>query len=310
MPDARPGNSFASEPQLARDCGAIRPAGQRCSVISFLFDATWPVPFSETMPTDLAKSMELRHDPELERAMRRLRFWPRLKRSLRKRYIRLVHGDDFFVTEYFGARFIVRWADMVAREIALKNFEHVQLDHFIRACVRLKPDVFIDIGANLGLYSCILLRRELVPHAILFEPDRHTASFLRANLEINNVLDKADCRDAAVGSKPGRLRLIPGPETNRGMSRIVESEFAKGYEVEMIRFDDVFAFSGQTLAIKLDIEGYELNALEGMKQTLLENSGIVQVECTKTRAQVIEAMREFGYLLVADFHWDLLFEKS
>jgi hypothetical protein len=42
----------------------------------------------------------------------------------------------------------------------------------------IKPDVFIDVGANLGLYTCVLLKNRLVPRAILFEPDRPIAFLL------------------------------------------------------------------------------------------------------------------------------------
>ena len=248
---------------------------------------------------------------ETQRAVRRLRFLPRLKRSLRKRYIRLVHGDEYFVTGYFDARFLVHRRDMVAREIALKNFENVQLEHFMKACARRQPQIFIDIGANGGLYSCILLKRGLVPQAVLFEPDRRNLTLLRANLLINDLLERADCREVAVGDTAGHFRFVPGPDSNTGLSRVAEvGEVATGYEVEVVRLDDVVALNGETIAVKMDIEGYELQALGGMARTLRENRGIVQVETTTTRAKVIEFMREHGYDQTADLYTDLVFEKS
>jgi FkbM family methyltransferase len=251
-------------------------------------------------------------DPDLalKRRMRRLRFLPRLKRSLRKQYIRVVHGDDYFVTRYFGAQFIVRWTDIVSREIALKNFEHIQLDYFMRASRRLRPSVFIDIGANSGLYSCILLKNGLVPAALLFEPDRRNAIYLRANLQINGVLDKAVIYDAAIGARAGRMRLAPGPDTNTGTSRIIDDGKAGGtYEVEMVRLSDIVSHTGEILAIKMDIEGHELAALTSMEDVLQRNRGIIQIETTEKRAEVAETMQRLGYTLAADFSSDLVFEK-
>jgi FkbM family methyltransferase len=240
--------------------------------------------------------------------MTRLRLVPRFVRSLRKRYIRLVHGDDYFVTNYFGARFLVHWRDIVAREIALQNFERTQLTLVTKACARLRPELFIDVGANGGLYSCVLLRQKLVQRAILFEPDRRNLAHLRANLLMNGLTELADCREAALGSAPGRVRLAPGPASNTGRSQII-GDGSGGYEVEVVRLDDVVALSGKTIAVKIDIEGYELQALAGMDRTLRENRGIVQIETTTTRSDVIRTMRGLGYEQAAEFYSELVFEK-
>ena len=58
----------------------------------------------------------------------------------------------------------------------------------MRRCTELRPDVFIDVGANIGLYSCILLKNAYVPRAILFEPDHQNVVQLKANLLINGLL--------------------------------------------------------------------------------------------------------------------------
>lgn len=248
-------------------------------------------------------------EEENRREYRRLRLLPRLMRSLRKRYIRLAYGEDYFITSYFGARFLVHWQDMVAREIALQNFEAPQLRYMIDACGKLRPDLFIDIGANGGLYSCVLLRRKLVPRAILFEPDRRNFAHLQANVLINDLVAMADCREAAVGAEPGRLRLVPGGESNTGTSKISTGGAQGGYEVEAVRVDDAVDLSGRCIAVKIDIEGFELQALAGMRRTLQENRGVVQIETTTTRAEVVAFMTEHGFRQTANFYTDLVFEK-
>jgi FkbM family methyltransferase len=244
----------------------------------------------------------------LRRRMRRLRFLPRLVRSVRKRIIRFVHGDEYFVAEYYGARFLVRRRDMVAREIALQNFERPQLEYMISACSRFRPDLFIDVGANGGLYSCVLLKQRLVPRAILFEPDRRNFAHLSANLLINGLTEVADSRQVAVGAAPGRLRLVPGEDSNTGASRIV-ADSESGYDVEAVRIDDAVALSGGAIAVKMDVEEFELRVIAGMGRTLRENRGIVQIETTTNRMEVVELMRTHGYVQTADFFSDLVFEK-
>ena len=249
-------------------------------------------------------------ETDARRVLRRLRFFPRLQRSLRKRYLRFIHGDNDFLAEYFGARFHVSWTDAVAREIALKTFERTQIERFVRACERIKPDLLVDIGAHNGLYSCILLKRKLVSRAVLFEPDRRNLARLRANLLINQIHENADVREVALGRAAGRLKLVPGPASNTGQSRLVESGGnGAGYDVNVVRLDDVLQLTGSVLAVKMDIEGHELAVLGGMERTLRLNCGLIQIETTDTREKVIAIMAGFGYTLAADFYWDLVFEK-
>jgi FkbM family methyltransferase len=174
----------------------------------------------------------------------------------------------------------VRSGNVGGLEISAKIAEHDELKNFIRGTAAIKPDVFIDIGANLGLYTCILMKNRLVPRAILFEPDRRNRVHLGANLLINGLLD-ADLaiHHVALGAAAGRLRLVPGPERDIGLSQIVESApEGKGYDVEVVRFDDFVALAGRTLAIKIDVERYERKVLAGMARTLRENRGIVQMK--------------------------------
>jgi hypothetical protein len=147
-----------------------------------------------------------------------MQFRHKMQRSFWKRVNRIRHGDVFFITDYLGARFLVRNSNIIGQHIATGVCDLYQLTALIAACERLKPSVFLDIGANSGLYSCILLRKSLVPRAILFEPDRRNAAHLRANLFLNDIADCAEVREQAAGSASGRLRLVPGPEANTGSS--------------------------------------------------------------------------------------------
>lgn len=239
----------------------------------------------------------------------RLRLLPRLVRSLRKRWLRMRHGDKPFVAQYYGVKFRADFEDMVSREIALRNFETAQLACMIEACKRRKPDLFIDVGANAGLYTCVLVARGLVPRALLFEPDRRNLERLRDNIGLNRIEARTDLRPVAVSAKAGRLRLVPGPGSNTGTSRLNTASGSEGYEVEVVALDDVFAESGKTIALKMDVEGHEVEALRGMERTLRGNSGVVQIETSDKRDQVAKIMEGLGFRLIARFMHDHVFEK-
>ena len=127
---------------------------------------------------------------------------------------------------------------------------------------------------------------------------------LEANLEIHPL---------ALGAEAGRFRLVPGPERDIGLSQIVETAQdgqGQGYDVEVVRFDDFVALTGQTLAIKIDVERYERKVLAGMARTLRDNRGIVQIEVLEAREETGALMTAAGFRLAQDFGPNLVFRKD
>jgi FkbM family methyltransferase len=240
-----------------------------------------------------------------------LRWRNKLRRRFYSPFNKIVHRGHYFVCSYFGADFLVRSVNVGGLEISAKIGEYPELRNFVRACMELKPDLFIDIGANLGFYTCVMMKNRLVPRAIAFEPDRRNRVHLRANLLINDLID-ADIaiHDVALGAGPGKFRLVPGPERDIGLSQIVENARpGEGYDVDVVRFDDLVALSGQKLAIKIDIERYERKALTGMARTLRDNRGLVQIEVLEARDETIGLMPAAGYKLAQEFGPNLVFQK-
>jgi hypothetical protein len=215
-------------------------------------------------------------------------FFPsRWRNKIRRRfyspYNKLVHRGRYFICRYFGVEFLVRSANVGGLEISAKIAEYAELKNFLRSAADMKPDIFIDVGANLGLYTCILLKNRLVPRAILFEA--------------------------------GQFRLVPGPERDIGLSQVVEiapdgQRQGQGYDVEVVRFDDFVTLTGQTLAIKIDVERYERKVLAGMARTLRDNRGIVQIEVLEAREETTALMSAAGFRLAQDFGANLVFRKD
>ena len=238
--------------------------------------------------------------------------WPlKIRRRLRKPFNRAFHPRRYFISHYRGADFLLRPDGIGTLEMSAKIAEYPELTNFMRRCAELRPDAFLDIGANIGLYSCILLKNGAVSRAILFEPDRTNLVHLKANLLINGLLDRAEVHEVAVGDAAGRHYLAPG-KIDGGFSRIVAGDRENGanYEVQVVRLDDLLALSGCKLAIKIDVEQYECNVLAGMARLLRENRCIVQIEAFETRDRVLSIMTAAGYNLTENFSPNFVFENA
>lgn len=133
------------------------------------------------------------------------------------------------------------------------------------------------------------------------------ADLLRKNLQINDIAGRAELRQAAAGRGSGQATLIPGPSDNKGQSRIAAG--AQGYQIEVVAVDEIVTARGKTLAVKIDVEGFECEALTGMTRLLNENRGIVQIETYDHEPEVMATMKTAGYALVTDMRPDFVFIK-
>ena len=211
---------------------------------------------------------------------------------------------------YFGTQFIVDLDDVIGYEIAIRRFEWRELKLMIDACRRLEPAIFLDVGANIGLYSCVLAGHKLVRSVIAFEPDRENFARLQANIALNALADVVEARHAAVGGGAGVVTLVPSGAANRGMSRI-EPGADGGYEVTSVALDAIVPLRGATIVLKVDVEGYEAQVLAGAEQLLLHNRGFAQIEAREDNAATLVAdrMASLGWRFLERYGLDLRFEK-
>lgn len=210
--------------------------------------------------------------------------WRKQWGGLRKRVLALRHGRAPFVARYLGARFRCDLADGVAKGIAANTYDHRQLAFLEGWARRERPDRFLDIGANLGLYSCVLVAGGAVPRATAFEPDARNRDALAGSVALNGLAQRVTIEPCALGAAAGEAWLDEGPAANRGTSRLADEREGAGsgavrrYRVPVRRLDDLLDAHGETLLVKIDVEGREVGVLEGMARTLAANRCLVQVE--------------------------------
>lgn len=228
------------------------------------------------------------------------------ERALRAGYDRVMRGLGILPYTVWAqdARFRVDTTDLIDRELAINGiWEAPQLEDFAALCVSNRIDYFLDIGANAGVYSVLLAKKNLGGTIIAFEPDPGNRARLLANIAINGLEKKIRVVSHAVGDKDGEVMLMEAGSHNRGKSWIAHPdkppEEAPGvatHVVRQIRFDDAFAISDKTILIKMDVEGSEFHALAGMERTLRDNRCYLQVELYSDQFEELKAMfARLGY---------------
>ncbi|WP_455449222.1 FkbM family methyltransferase [Natrinema thermotolerans] len=146
-------------------------------------------------------------------------------------------------------------------------------------------DVFYDIGANVGIYSCLLGDRLDSGRAVAFEPTPEAYDVLRRNVDRNDV--PVETFNVALSDANGTTRMTVNGRTGH--------QFADGrdgtLEIETRRGDDLVDEHGlqPPNVCKVDIEGAEYLALDGLRETLSDPN------CRRVFCEIhTEKVREIG----------------
>jgi FkbM family methyltransferase len=132
-------------------------------------------------------------------------------------------------------------------------------------------DVFIDAGAHIGLFSVLAGRYGNPGLAVYsFEPDPYNQRAFRWNMDLNRCRN-VNLFPGAVSDKNGLARLLVsdgtiGSSLVLGRAKIGGTHFL---EVDTCTLDSVLKDAAiKSLLVKMDIEGAEIQALQGMAATL------------------------------------------
>lgn len=121
-------------------------------------------------------------------------------------------------------------------------------------------DVFFDVGANKGLYSCIVGRSSSDIDVVAFEPHPEFLSKLYSNIELNNIdVSVVDC---ALSDADSELSI--------DNMQLNHSKVGGAVTVNTMRGDDAIVEYDlpEPDIMKIDIEGAELRAIDGFEDSL------------------------------------------
>ena len=129
-----------------------------------------------------------------------------------------------------------------------------------------KDELFFDIGANVGTYS-ILASGVCKSKTYSFEPNPDTFTTFIKNINLNQLSNLINPFKLALGSEPGIVRFSSHLDT---MNHVLpDTDKASPFiETEISTVDHFVHKYGCPTIVKMDVEGFELEVLNGMKKTL------------------------------------------
>jgi FkbM family methyltransferase len=132
-----------------------------------------------------------------------------------------------------------------------------------------KDNLFVDIGANIGVYT-VLAAGAVGARTVAIEPLPETFAKLGLNLRLNSIEDRTQAHNIGLGSTESTLRFTTGLDTT---NHVITDEHWTGPSVSVpVRSLDA-VLNGQTpTLIKIDVEGWESQVLAGAPNTLCQAS--------------------------------------
>ena len=199
------------------------------------------------------------------------------------------HPFGYGFARYLAGRFLYRF-------LGEKDFEAFKFFDFP------KEMFFIDIGANDGISALLFHYFNKSNPIISFEPDNHHLKSLK---RIKKKIKNYSFENIGLSNNKTYIKLfipkvlgvyigqLASTDKEEAYSNVFKILTTKNLEKKIkliekkILVTTLDSFELDVCAIKIDVEGHELQVLEGAKQTIIKNAPILMIELKNDDAQDI-----------------------
>ncbi len=177
----------------------------------------------------------------------------------------------------WGNQFLVDLDSYIDSHVYLFGaYEAGQVELVREVAVQRNVRYVLDIGANIGAFTVPLAQLPSVERVFAFEPAPDNRTQLQANLLMNRLAHKVTVMPFGLSDAPREAQLFdpeshPTGPRNAGMKSVERTGSGKSVTIDLRRLDDIVDLRGESLLIKMDVEGHEAAVLRGAQQTLGQN---------------------------------------
>lgn len=252
------------------------------------------------------------------------------------------------VPTIFGQRIYVCLSDVgVSKGIFLTSNWEPEVGKSILSLIN-QDSYFLDIGANIGWFSLLvgdfIQKRNGSGRVISVEANPTILQYLMASVVDSGLSNLISIKPYAISNKYEIIQMESGVNGNVGglkIGQLSENSSIERNIIPTVILDDILKDLPRLDMIKMDIEGAEPLALEGMSKMLYKFSPKIIMEINadglktvsgKSVTQLVKQMKSYGYtpydiikngidsveiseveicdIVAARGHYDFLFQKS
>lgn len=232
--------------------------------------------------------------------------WFIKKPHLRRFVSNLIEGDSDRKVEIIGTTL---WINSIKEHGYLRTSRLAARSSFLRyecpplfavVALLMDGDTFVDVGANVGIWSLTVARlTPILPRIRVWAFEANPDTFQRLERSFR-FHDNVVATNIAISNTEGELDFVSGAVSNVFTTRANRSEYTLAdsaiQRIACARLDS-FPITGEVI-LKIDVEGQELEVLQGAKRFFDEQKiRVVYIDGYKDRA-VETLLGSFGFELL------------
>jgi FkbM family methyltransferase len=223
------------------------------------------------------------------------------------------------VRSHYGVLMTPNWQDTTFRYCIFGTYGRDLADLLLD---QREDFVFVDIGANQGLYSLIAAQNPRCRRVIAFEPVPATYARLATNIALNGGADRTVLHQQAIAASVGEIRIsVAADHTGTASLAGRDSQGDRGdvtiHTINAPLVDPLLA-GELPMFVKIDVEGLEAEVIAELTMTeAFERVEAIfyEVDDRWTSAAEIErGLRGAGFSRFAEYgrghHYDVLATRS
>lgn len=230
--------------------------------------------------------------------------------------LNLFKGVSFEILYRNNIKMVVHISDWIQQNLYFLNEYEEKEIRFLEKFLQ-KGDTFIDVGANIGLFSLVASKQiGETGKVFAFEPIQKNFNHLIQHIQLNN-LTNIQYEKLAVSNKQGEIELyLNEQDSDSGTATAFAEVFTSAERAITIPLDDYFVGKESVIVklIKMDIEGGEYLALQGMSKLLKRDKPTLLIEINEDapydKTLLYSLLQNIGYCMAyLDQNGDLINEK-
>lgn len=184
------------------------------------------------------------------------------------------------------------------------EFERREIDFLLDISKLKRKQVVFDIGANIGVHSITLAKKNNEVKVYSFEPSAYTRKILEFNLKINNLKNQITVIPYAISDHLGKAKFYQTIDNAySSLKDTKRKNVTDTFEVNLMTIDEFVKTEniGKVDLIKIDVEGSENEVVLGGINTLSRLKPEIFIEIyqginsNRDPGATINFLRDIGY---------------